>query len=117
MSRDPSPSAPSAPAEGGGPVVRLGTTGPIYVTHAAARSLMRALGHPGDEERARKLLLALAHDARPVDTTVSPERWRSRRRSHGIDVTLSVVRERPAPPLEPIAVVVACEARPHRAGR
>jgi hypothetical protein len=113
--------APTEESEGGGPIT-LGDTAAIYVTERATREYAAGMGHAGpltrDElERYARALLALADDGRAVDVEASPERWRSRRRAHGRDVSLQVVRERPIAQLEPIAIVASCSVRAHRAGR
>lgn len=81
----------------------LATTGQVYVTLAAARTA--AAAWRDGEETARRRLTELLLDARPVDVAVSPERWRARRGSTGVDVTAHVVRE------GRLAVVVACTVR------
>lgn len=79
-------------------------TGTVYVTLAAARSALAEWG--GGEEHARRRLTEVLLDARAVDRTVSPEQWRARQRSTGVDVTARIVRE------GRLAVVVSCSVRP-----
>lgn len=94
------------------PGPRLSETGPIHITTAAARTAA-GVWRCGEEE-ARRRLLALLTEAHAVDRTVSPERWRAKRRSTGWDIGCAVVRETVTEGTwtsQPIAVVVGCTVR------
>jgi hypothetical protein len=90
-------------------VSRLGETGQVYVTLAAARVYA---AHEGLEiESARRELTEDLLDARAAgETRTGAERWRFRRRSAGVDISATVARE------GRLAVVVAVSVRDHNVG-
>lgn len=86
------------------PREHLGDVAHVYVTLAAARAYAeaRSLG----EEEARRELTELLLDAHRVgEPGDSPEQWRYRKRSAGVDLTARIVHE------GELAVVVAVSAR------
>lgn len=88
---------------------RLGQTGPIRITDAAARRYADEYGIHVDQARA-ELAEHLAMASQPESDrgrTEGPERWRRRNRSAGIDITAQVIRQDGA------AVVVAINVRDH----
>lgn len=92
---------------------RLGQTGAVYVTLAAAQQYADASRLQIETAR-RELTEHLLDATRPESSAwESPEQWRFRRRSAGVDITARVVRE------GPLAVVVAISVReyhPRRGG-
>lgn len=94
---------------------RLGTTGHIYVTYAAAATYAAALGLRPEEAR-RELTELLLDATRPENAAwETPERWRRRSRNAGVDITARVARE------GRLAVVVSVSVRsgysPRRGGQ
>lgn len=83
--------------------LRLSDAGPVRLSATAEASARRAGLSPSDA-------LRLSMRATAVDRMEVPERWRSRARSTGWDLSLQVVRE------SGTAVVVALVARPQRIG-
>jgi len=76
-----------------GATTSLADTGQVFVTLAAARSY--AEYEQLQLEEARRELTELLLDAHPSGTREPgrPERWRARRKSTGLDLQASVVRE------------------------
>jgi hypothetical protein len=97
------------------PRERLGETGQVYVTYAAAATYAAELGLRPEEAR-RELTELLLDATRPESSAwEAPERWRRRSRSSGVDVTARVARE------GRLAVVVSVSVRsgygPRRGGQ
>lgn len=86
--------------------VTLGQTGQIYVTDAAAKTYADEYGI-GVAEARRELTEHLMQASRPASDTGTPELWRRRSRSAGVDISARVSRERG------MAVVVAINVRDH----
>lgn len=92
------------------PRQRLGDTGQIHVTAAAAQSYADATGLQVEE--ARRELTDYLLDAVPVSGgSGDVEAWRFRRGSAGIDISARVTRE------GRLAVVIAVNVRGYRGGR
>lgn len=94
----------------------LAETGQVYVTLAATDTYgewMAKAGQTMGYEEARRDLTELLLDARRVQgDTETPERWRRRTNSSGLDLTARVVRE------GRLAVVVSVVVRGYdRAGK
>ena len=89
--------------------IRLGQTGHVYVTLAAAEQYAEAHRLGLQIERARKeLTVLLLRASRPEgdqDRDRGRETWRRRSKSEDIDITATIVRE------GPLAVVVGINAR------
>ena len=103
---------------------RLRDAGQVYVTHAAASAYARdaarvyAEGRPLQIEEARRELTELAMEAKRIEgDTETPERWRFRRSSLGVDLTARIVRERSQYSDATILVVVSITARPYSSAR
>lgn len=97
---------------------RLREVGQAYITLAAAEQYARAAASVFADgsvqiEEARRELTELVLEARRTEgDTETPERWRLRRLSIGVDLSLSVVRETSRYEDGAILlVVVACHAR------
>jgi hypothetical protein len=90
-------------------IVRLGATGNVYVTLAAARTYAEEYGLQEEEAR-RELTVHLLDASRPASDQAregGTELWRRRNRSSGIDISATVVRS------GRLAVVVAVNVRDH----
>jgi hypothetical protein len=97
------------------PAPTLSTTcDAVLVAEGVARAWCDSQGAQGPAE-ARRELTAIAALSRALDDQASPELWRYRRRSSGLDVSLRVVREEVLGAR--LAVVVGAHGRKHRAGR
>lgn len=92
-------------------IVRLGQTGQILVTDAAARTYVDEY-RIGMAEARRELTAHLMQASRPESDRNraikdGPELWRRRNRASGVDISARVVRE------DGMAVVVAVSVRDH----
>ena len=85
-------------------MTRLADEGQILVTQRAAEQYADA-ARLGVEEARRELTVVLLDAHRVAGDTETPERWRARSRTLGIDVSARVVRQ------DGLLVVVGCSRR------